>query len=526
MTEHQIVSVDSSTQINEKDTLFPYKLFTSGLPRQQDESSLKYHFRKLFTVKTLKILDNDKKAEFKTPLTWFDLTMLGLGGIIGGGIFVLSGQSAATTAGPAVVLSFVLAGLVSAFAALSYSELASMIPVAGSAYTYAYATMGELVAWIIGWDLILEYLVAAAAVSVSFSGYFVDFFSTAFNVNLSPSWTASPLIFNSTADSFQIIPGSYFNVPAFSLMIFLTILIIVGIKETATFNNIMVTIKVLIIVIFILAGIPYINKENYEPFVPPNEGHFDKFGGTGILAAATVVFFAYVGFDAVSTVSQESKNPRKDVPIGILTSLGIVTVLYISFSLVLTGLVPYAQLGTSAPAATAAKFIGMRWLTILVDLGAMIGLLSVALVCITGQTRIFYAMGSDNLLFPSFTTKLHPRFKTPYLATALVGIAGAVTSAILPIDVLADLTSVGTALAFFIVNIGVTILRFTNPDAPRGFKVPGGPFLLPITGALLTLLLLASAKKVSIERLFIWMAVGLILYGLYGRRYSKVNQKA
>ncbi|CAJ0644118.1 9760_t:CDS:2 [Entrophospora sp. SA101] len=494
MTEHQIVSVDSSTQKNEKDTLFPYKLFTSGLPRQQDESSFKYHFRKLFTVKTLKILDDDKKAEFKTPLTWFDLTMLGLGGIIGGGIFVLSGQTAATNAGPAVVLSFVLAGLVSAFAALSYSELASMIPVAGSAYTYAYATMGELVAWIIGWDLILEYLVAAAAVSVS--------------------------------DSFKVIPGSYFNVPAFSLMIFLTILIIVGIKETATFNNIMVTIKVLIIVIFILAGIPYINKENYEPFVPPNEGAFDKFGGTGILAAATIVFFAYVGFDAVSTVSQESKNPRKDVPIGILASLGIVTVLYISFSLVLTGLVPYAQLGTSAPAATAAKFIGMRWLTILVDLGAMIGLLSVALVCITGQTRIFYAMGSDNLLFPSFTTKLHPRFKTPYLSTALVGIAGAVTSAILPIDVLADLTSVGTALAFFIVNIGVTILRFTNPDAPRGFKVPGGPFLLPITGALLTLLLLASAKKVSIERLFIWMAVGLILYGLYGRRYSKVNQKA
>ncbi|RIA83029.1 amino acid permease-domain-containing protein [Glomus cerebriforme] len=484
--------------------------------KQPEESNLKYHSRRLITTKSLEDIENDQgHSGLKRALSAFDLTMIGLGNVIGSGIFVLTGEAAATKAGPAVVISFIISGVAAAFAALSYSELASMIPVSGSAYTYVYATMGELMAWIIGWDLILEYL-------VGWSGYFAYFFSNAFNIEFSDSWTNAPITFNDTTGVFESVPGAYFNVPAFAISIILTILLIVGIKESATVNTVIVSIKVFIIIIFVIAAGTKVNPENYKPFVPPNEGSFSKFGFTGVLSAASVVFFSYIGFDAVSTTSQEAKNPQRDLPIGIIGSLLISTILYIAVCLVLTGVVSYHELDSSAPIAVAVSATGMRWLGIIVDLGALAGLTSVILTSLMGQPRIFYSMANDGL-FPKIAAKVHPKFKTPYITTATTGIICAIASAILPIEVLSELTSVGTLLAFFLVNIGVMILRITAPDAPRKFKVPGGPYFVPIVGALLSLLLLSTATVASIERLFIWMAVGLIIYAFYGRRRSKAN---
>jgi len=502
-----------------------YVFYTSGAARQPEESTWKYHARKLATIKSIDKLTIDQKtSQLKRALSAFDLTMLGIGGIIGAGIFVLTGQAAGTKAGPAIVISYMISGFAASFAALSYSELASMIPVAGSAYTYAYAALGELMAWIIGWDLILEYLVGTAAVSVSWSEYFVRFFNDAFNVQLGKSWTSAPILFNSTTETFQRVPGTYFNVPAFVVVILLTILLIVGIKESATVNAIVVGIKILVIVVFVIAASTKIDPENYKPFVPPNEGKFSQFGATGILSAATVVFFAYIGFDSVSTTAQEAKNPQRDLPIGIVGSLIICTVLYIAVCVVLTGTISYKLLAdTAAPISVAADHIGMRWLGIFVDVGALAGLITTSLVTLLGQTRIFYAMAEDGLLIPKLGTKIHSKFKTPYIVTAITGSITAVASAILPIDVLADLTSVGTLLAFVLVNLGVIILRIHAPDIPRRFKVPGGPYIVPIIGTLLDIALLASAPKASIERLFAWMAVGLVIYFFYGRTHSKVN---
>uniref|UniRef100_A0A1D1YDP2 Putative amino acid permease YhdG n=1 Tax=Anthurium amnicola TaxID=1678845 RepID=A0A1D1YDP2_9ARAE len=499
-----------------------YAFYTSGASKQEEESKWKYHFRKLLTVKTIQSLESDQKvSELKKSLSAFDLTMIGLGGIIGSGIFVLTGNAAAENAGPAVVISFIISGIASAFAALSYSELASMIPVSGSAYTYAYATMGELVGWIIGWDLILEYLVGAATVAAGWSGYFVYFLST-FNVQLAPSWTVAPIAFNQTTQEFMRVPDAYFNLPAFLITFILTVLLIVGIKESATFNSIIVSLKVVVIVIFVLAASTKVDPKNYQPFVPPNEGSFPRYGVTGIFSAATVVFFSYIGFDAVSTTAQEAKNPQRDLPIGIIGSLLVSTVLYVAVCLVLTGVVPYKELNGPAPIAVAVSKTGMRWLGVIVDLGALAGLTSVILISLMGQPRIFYSMAQDGL-FPELFGRIHPRFKTPYITISITGIICAVAAAIFPIDVLAELTSVGTLLAFFLVNLGVMVLRIHAPDAPRKFKVPGGPYFVPIVGALLSLLLFATAHKASIERVFIWMAVGLLIYGFYGRTHSKLN---
>lgn len=503
-----------------------YAFYTSGDPRQEGEPKWKYFIRKLFTTKSIESLEEDQaQSKLKRSLTALDFVMLGIGNIVGSGIFVLTGVAAATKSGPAIVISFIISGIASSFAALSYSELSTMIPVSGSAYTYSYATMGELMGWIIGWDLILEYLVAAAAVSVGWSGYFVHFFSDAFDIQFGSSWTKAPFAFDETTGSFSIVPGAYFNLPAFLIIILLTIILIVGVKESARVNTVIVFIKIFVILIFVIAAGTKVNPENYKPFVPPNEGTFSAFGVTGIFAGASEVFFAYIGFDAVSTTAQEARNPQRDLPIGIIGSLGICTILYIAVCVVLTGIVPYRELNTAAPMAVAVKSINMKWLGIIVNLGAIAGLTSVMLVSLMGQPRIFYSMAQDGLFLPKTASKVHPKFQTPYITTAITGSICAVASAILPIDVLANLTSVGTLLAFFLVNISVMILRLTAPNVPRQFKVPGGPFVVPIIGAALSLLLLATATKSSIERLFIWMAIGLVIYFSYGRRHSKINNR-
>ncbi|CAG8691810.1 3610_t:CDS:2, partial [Dentiscutata erythropus] len=508
-----------------KSTMSSYEFITSGAPRQPDESVWKYRMRKLFTIKSMESIDEDQKAsELKKSLNVFDLIMIGIGGIIGNGIFVLAGQAAATKSGPAVIISILLAGLTASFAALSYAELASMIPISGSSYTYVYATLGELVAWIIGWDLTLEYLVGAAAVSVGWSGYFKFFFYHAFSIEFSSSWTDAPFKFNSTTNAFEMTPGSYFNVPAFCIVIFLTILLVLGIKESARFAAFAVSVKLVVIFLFIFVAGAHINTENFQPFIPPNQGSFSSFGATGVLAGSTVVFFAYIGFDSISTIAQESRNPQRDLPISTLGSFSIVSVIYVTVCVVLTGVVSYVKLDNPAPISVAVNAVGLRWLGIIVDIGAVIGLTSVILVLLMGQPRIFFAMANDGL-FPKFASKVHPRFGTPYVITIIGGVIASMGAAFLPIDVLSELMSVGTLLAFFLVNIGVTILRYTAPDAPRRFKVPGGPFLLPLIGAALNILLIATSSVATIVRLFVWMAIGLIVYVFYGAKRSKVNNK-
>ncbi|KAG9293236.1 hypothetical protein G9A89_010607 [Geosiphon pyriformis] len=492
-----------------------YAFLTSGLPRQEDESKWRYHLRKLVTLKKFSDLEKDQeRSQLKKTLGPWDLISLGIGGIIGTGIFVLTGEAAATKAGPAVVISFLISGFAASFAALSYSEMASMIPVAGSAYTYAYATMGELMAWIIGWDLILEYAVAASAVAVG---------KDAFGIEFSPAWTKAPILFNTTTQAIETVEGAYFNVLAFLIVIVLTVILTIGIKESARINTAIVFIKLLVVMLFIIVGSIHVDPKNYKPFIPKNEGRFEAFGVTGIFSAASVVFFAYIGFDSVSTTAQECRNPQRDLPIGILGSLTICTLLYMAVCLVLTGLVPYNTIDINAPIASAISVTGMKWLVVIIDLGALAGLTSVILCLLLGQPRIFFSMAQDGL-FPAIAAKVHPRFQTPYITTAITGIACAIIAALLPIEILAELTSVGTLFAFFLVNIGVLILRFKAPDVPRRFRVPGGPFFVPIVGALFSILLLATATRASIERLFIWMAIGILIYVFYGRRYSKINK--
>ncbi|CAG8535264.1 2891_t:CDS:2 [Funneliformis mosseae] len=500
-----------------------YEFFTSGAPKQTQESTWNFQFRKLFTIKTLKDFEVEKETSgFKRTLSAFDLIMIGLGGIIGTGILVITGQAAATKAGPAVVISFIISGIAASFAALSYSELSSMIPISGSAYTFVYATLGELAAWIIGWDLILEYAVGASTIAVGWSGYLVHFFENTFNVHFSPSWTSAPLLFDHQTGYLERIPGAYINLPALLLIISITIILTLGIKESATVNNIIVGIKTFVIVLFVIVASTKINPKNYDPFIPPNEGSFEKFGVTGILSASSVVFFAYIGFDSISTTAQEAKNPQRNLPIGIISSLIICTILYVAVCVTLTGVVPYTELDSPAPVAVAINAMGMKWLGTIVDFGALVGLISGVLVLLVGQPRIFYSMAKDGLLFPAIA-KLHPKFKTPYISTIITGAICSTIASLLPIGMLAELTSVGTLLAFFLVNVGVMLLRITAPNAPRKFKVPGGPYVIPIIGALLDLLLLYTATPASLERLFIWMAIGLLVYFFYGRFHSVAN---
>lgn len=449
------------------------------------------------------------------------LIAIGVGVIIGAGIFSLTGIAAANNAGPAVILSFLLAAIGCAFSALCYAELASMVPVSGSAYTYAYATMGEFIAWIIGWDLILEYSVGAATVAISWSQYLLHFL-TEFNIHLPAQWVASPFEKIRLADG--TISHGIMNLPAMLVVVFITSIIIRGIKGSAIFNSIVVALKVTIILVFIGLGWQYIDTQNYDPFIPANTGSFGHFGWSGILRGAGVVFFVFIGFDIVATMAQETKNPKRNLPIGIIGSLVVCTILFVLFSYVLTGMVNYsAFLNNAAPVALAVAKTPYKWLAIATVLAILIGYTSVILVDLLGQSRVFYAMSKDGLLPPTFS-QLHSKYATPHKSNVLLcafisGFAGFV-----PISVVGEMTSIGTLLAFVIVCISILILRKTQPQIPRAFKVPFVP-LIPILGIITCLLMMLSLPGATWLRLAIWLVLGVIIYLFYGRKKSTVGNK-
>jgi APA family basic amino acid/polyamine antiporter len=488
----------------------------------------------LFRRKDVSTLQAEVASDqsLKRALGAVNLVTLGIGAIIGAGIFVLTGQAAANYAGPGIVFSFILAGTACALAGLCYAEFSAMIPIAGSAYTYGYATLGEFVAWIIGWDLILEYLFAASTVAVGWSGYVVSFLRD-LGINFPSEFTSAPYTHTAPPDAGLNVwrlftegwtsTGAVLNVPAMIIVGLITILLIIGISESATFNNFIVVIKLTVVLLFIAFGVGHINRENWEPFVPPPAGP-GKYGWDGIVRGAGVIFFAYIGFDAVSTAAQETRNPQKDMPIGIMGSLAICTVLYIAVALVLTGIVKYTQLNVPDPIAVGINAAGpaLAWLRPVVKIGAIAGLSSVILVMLLGQPRIFYTMSKDGLLPPVFSA-VHPKFRTPWLASAVTGGFAMAFAGLLPIGLLGELVSIGTLLAFAIVCAGVLVLRYTDPDRPRPFRTPFVP-AVPALGILACFYLMLGLPVDTWARLIIWMAIGLAIYFLYGRRHSKVQQ--
>src|SRR6059036_1476140 len=453
----------------------------------------------------------------KRALGATNLTALGIGAIIGTGIFVLTGTVAAQNAGPAVVLSFVLAGVASIFAALCYSEFASLVPMAGSAYTYGYATLGEVFAWIIGWDLILEYALGAVTVSIGWSGYVVSFLHD-IGIDIPAQLSAARGTLITLADGTQV--AAIFNLPAVIIIGIVTLLLVIGIRESANVNNVIVFIKVAVVLLFIVAAAHAVNPANWHPFIPPNAGDRGSFGWTGVMAGAGLVFFAYIGFDAVSTAAQEAKNPQRDMPIGIIGSLLICTVLYILVSGIATGVMSYHDLDVPDPIAVAADHAGLGWMSSLIKLGAIAGLSSVILVMLLGQSRIFWTMAGDGLL-PPFVSRVHQRFHTPWITSILTGIGVSIVSALFTVREAGSLVSIGTLLAFVIVSIGVLVLRIREPHLPRTFKTPAVWVVAPL-GALSALYLMIALPWRTWERLIIWFVIGMVIYFFYGVRRSKL----
>jgi APA family basic amino acid/polyamine antiporter len=491
----------------------------------------------LWATKSVAALRAEAEAtnerSLKRALSAMNLTMLGIGAIIGAGIFVLTGLAAALHAGPAVPLSFVVAAIACGLAGLCYAEMASTVPVAGSAYTYSYATMGEFAAWIIGWDLVLEYAMGAATVGVGWSGYFVSLLDY-FGLHLPTAVTSAPLRWCTAADVTNAVAacvqpgwnrtGSLFNLPAVLIVLLATTILVIGIRESAKVNNLIVILKLAVVVLFVIFGFQYVNPDNWKPFIPPNTGTFGEYGWSGIFRGAGLIFFAYIGFDAVSTAAQEAKNPQRDMPKGILGSLGICTVLYVLVSLTLTGLVRYDKLNVAHPVAYAVEQVQqLSWLRPFITLGAVLGLGSVVLVMLLGQSRVFYAMSRDGLIGP-WAGKVHPKFRTPYLSTIYVGLIVAVVTGTFPIQILGELVNIGTLLAFVLVCFGVWILRVKRPDLDRPFRTPLVP-LVPILGVLACLGLMATLPADTWLRLFVWLLIGLVIYFSYGRKHSVLQRE-
>jgi len=475
----------------------------------------------LLRRKSVTDLQNEALTDhsLKRALGALNLTLLGIGAIIGTGIFVLTGTVAAVNAGPAVVLSFILAGIASIFAALCYSEFASLVPMAGSAYTYGYATLGEIFAWIIGWDLVLEYALGAVTVAIGWSGYVVSFLhDIGLDVPCALSGARGTVVKCADGTSMTAV----FNLPAVVIIALVTTLLVIGIKESATTNNVIVFIKLAVVVLFIVFAAHAVNPANWHPFIPPAEGQ-GHFGWDGVVAGGGIVFFAYIGFDAVSTAAQEAKNPQKDMPIGIIGSLLICTLLYILVSGIATGVTPYKDLNVPDPIAVAADRAGLGWMSTLIKLGAIAGLSSVILVMLLGQSRVFWSMSRDGLL-PQVINRIHPKFQTPYITSIVTGIAVAFFAAILPIRDAASLVSIGTLLAFVIVSIGVIVLRVREPNLPRAFKTPAYWIVAPL-GAISALYLMIHLSRTTWERLIIWFVIGMFVYFGYGVRNSKLARK-
>src|SRR6266699_918081 len=454
--------------------------------------------------------DQAGEHQLKRALTPLNLITLGIGAIIGAGIFVLTGQAAAQYAGPAVWISMILVGIACAFAGLCYAEMASAVPVAGSAYTYSYATMGELVAWIIGWDIVLEYAAGAATVGVGWSGHFVSLLGL-FGVQIPASLTAPPTQLCTLAQVTTHavgcahpglnLTGAIINLPAVGIVALMSAVLVIGIKESARVNSLIVILKVAIVLLVVLVGVSHVKRANWTPFIPPNTGEWGTYGWSGVLRGAGLVFFSYIGFDTVSTAAQESKNPQRDMPIGILGSLAICTLLYVVVSAVLVGMVPYRELNIAAPMAYAMERIGAPWwIRVAIDVGAVLGIGSVILVMLLGQSRVFYSMSRDGLI-GRWGGQVHPRFRTPYLSTIYTGIAVCLATGILPLQLLGTWVNIGTLLAFVLVCAGVWILRHTRPDLERPFRAP----LVPLV------------------RLLVWLVIGFGIYFGYSRKHSTLR---
>jgi APA family basic amino acid/polyamine antiporter len=493
-------------------------------------------WKHLFARKRLEVLLEEMAGEhrLRKVLGPISLSALGIGAIIGTGIFVLVGKAAAQQAGPSLTLSFLVAGVTCVFAALCYSEFASMAPVAGSAYTYSYATMGELFAWIIGWDLILEYAVASSAVAHGWSHYAQDFLRLVTNGNFvwPKQWGNSPLAFNPDSSQF-VLSGHYIDVPAMLITFFVTTVLVVGIRESAGFNALMVILKVAIVLFVICVGAYYVNPANWtNNFAPWGYGGIhipwltDAVAGQpkGMLAGAATIFFAFIGFDSISTHSEEAKNPQRDVPIGIIASLLICTVLYVAVAAVLTGMVPYDQIKVDAPVSSAFAERGIKSAAMLISAGAVAGITSVLLVMMLSQPRVLLAMARDGLLPKSFFGAIHDRFRTPWKSTILTGGLVALAAGLLPLDVLADMVNIGTLLAFFMVCAAVLVMRKTYPNAARPFRVPFVPWT-PLAGMASCLVLMLALGPANWLRLAVWLAVGLAIYFAYGRRHSHLGQE-
>ena len=455
----------------------------------------------------------------KRSLNGVSLIAIGIGVIIGAGLFSLTGIAAANNAGPAVTLSFIVAAVGCAFSALCYAEFAAMVPVSGSAYTYSYATMGELFAWIIGWDLVLEYSVGAATVAISWSQYLVKFLGK-YGLHIPARLVMSPFESATLADG-SVVSG-YVNVPAMLVVLAITAVVTRGTKGSAWFNGLVVALKVAVVLVFIALGWQYIDPANYQPYIPANTGTFGEFGLSGILRGAGVIFFVFIGFDIVATMAQETKNPQRNMPIGILGSLAICTVLFVLFGHVLTGLANYTEFKNSAaPVAIAIEKTPYAWLSSAVILAILIGYTSVILVDLLGQSRVFFSMSKDGLLPPVFS-RLHPKFNTPAQSTLLLGVFIAVFAGFVPIAVVGEMTSIGTLLAFVMVCLGVLIMRKSNPDAPRPFRTPWVP-VVPVLGIVVCLVMMASLPWETWLRLLLWLALGLVIYYGYGRKHSKLR---